>query len=1710
MVNGEDLPVDVCVVCALAEEAQAFLEVLSEQQQTSFTERVSPQYRYGYRFATIQNNSRETLTLHISWLPQYGSQEMTLHLPRVLEEYRPRFAAMTGICAGDKRRVALGDLIVAERTFTFDAGSIEIDEDGQLVHRHDTQTYQPDENVLSFVQMFDQWKPLVAQLVRPPSKRQQQDWLLSRLLDEQTPSVEQIPLAELEQHAPAWRHIVHELQRGPDPLLSPTMELQERNRIRQLRYGVDPFPYTDSQAASCFIKPMASGSAVRKDDPFADIHIPVRGAVAIDMEGSAFGRTMASFPQTRWLVAKGVSDYADSNKDDSYHRYASSASARYLLSFIKSYVTNERLPPFPEQGRRTLPQGGSYPEAMIDRLRRHTRHTLALLSSAAAIVAGTTRVKIPRRCVAAIRAAAEAGSLVVTGPPGTGKSVALSNVVDILLAEGRDVVFLTTEEADSGTLTVQSVVDALEHWAGASPAFLVIDALDSTRFGQSDQVLRTLLARVAGAGTRWRVIAAMRTFDLSYDDDIQRIFAGTPPDSTFQESTLAHLRHLAIPSLTEEELDFASTHAPILAHLLSEAPPQLRALLMNPFNLRLAGELLQEGVGRQEFMPLRTQVQLLDRYWAHYVTRPDGLRDAREFVLRHACEEMLAARALRVERVQLSHPAASQALEHLLRSHLLVAWQDDDSTLPDDSLLAFSHRILFDYAVTRLLLSGSADQLVRRLEQARELSIVIRPSVVYRFQLFWLQSNDTGHSRFWRALLRVQRGQNIPTVGKLIGPSVAAAFATELSALEPLLAATASDRDEERDAGEAALRHLIGALVANQGQLAGENAGPWCALLERTSRSTRLPVLLSTRVLLSHIVEQPEWLTDEQRRLVGQAARRLLTRAWETPVWNAVLRRFLLEAVCRTYESDPTASRALVRRCLEHGHLAAHGDQELPALTEEIPRLATRDPELVAEIYAAAFSYEETSEEMTYIDRSQLLSLLSTRRRDYETALHRLVEHYPSFLLAAPLVAIRALITVLDHYYPIPQEEIASFDFLDARASIRVRLDLPLLPEEIHEWPESAGRMLSTFSIYLAQVAVNPQRAAELQAVLTLLGEVNRHGILWRRVLMEGAQAPATLGHTLRQMTWALPVVSSIETTGAVGDLLASLFANLDIAERERVERTILSLPAVFQQDRRSKGEYLRDRLVRRLPSDALVTDGVRALAKALTSTGEDLTHEQLFPETDGWGNGPEGPIKGPFGEAQQTIRLFIQAHRRSAPSLEECEGILPYLHSLSTQLTTAAPEENGASAEALFAWRDLSEACMLLAGCHEVTCSTDLGAFVCATLLTAALQPWPASPAAGDEKFDKSPAYGADPRECAAIGLTWLARHQDCVTSAVLEAIDRLSVDPVATVRYLIAYHARNLYRTVPDIMWHLLEDRVYHDSRNGVFQGVLASLYELSKVEPDRTSNLTQAIYERTTQGAGAIEVRKACATLFAGLYLYRGHGPSTARTFALIEQPEQAADEVWQVLAAARDALVYGLPQPLQEEQNTVWQRGWDLLRRTTVSIQAALQRAQSGSKEEKQERTQALYRLADAIGADLYHASGAADAIMHPEQERSLAEKRRFLTEAASLIDELAAFGIPPLAHALAQTLAFLVPADPARIFLLFAQVILRAADRGYSYEPSGVNLLVRVVERYLAEYREVLQQDATALQLTIQVLDHFVEAGWPAAWQLVYRLDKLFF
>jgi hypothetical protein len=56
---------------------------------------------------------------------------------------------------------------------------------------------------------------------------------------------------------------------------------------------------------------------------------------------------------------------------------------------------------------------------------------------------------------------------------------------------------------------------------------------------------------------------------------------------------------------------------------------------------------------------------------------------------------------------------------------------------------------------------------------------------------------------------------------------------------------------------------------------------------------------------------------------------------------------------------------------------------------------------------------------------------------------------------------------------------------------------------------------------------------------------------------------------------------------------------------------------------------------------------------------------------------------------------------------------------------------------------------------------------------------------------------------------------------------------------------------------------------------------------------------------------------------------------------------------------------------------------------------------------------------------------------------------------------------------------------------------------------AVRTMVRIVDRYLAQYRYVFQANAECREALLKILDRFVRAGWPEARRLSYRLDEAF-
>jgi hypothetical protein len=196
---------------------------------------------------------------------------------------------------------------------------------------------------------------------------------------------------------------------------------------------------------------------------------------------------------------------------------------------------------------------------------------------------------------------------------------------------------------------------------------------------------------------------------------------------------------------------------------------------------------------------------------------------------------MIGDKKLIVERSLFSNPAESQFLGDLLSTGVIIEFQSSLAAIPDSDFLTYSHHVLFDYAVERLILRGDVDRVVQTLVADPGLSLMIRPSIVMHFNNLWAKNPD--RKEFWNFIFKVMGGNGIPEIGKLIGLSVVAEKAKSLGDLAELQRALESTDLAVNELAQASLTHLIGSLLvkANGNHLSGPDAEPWCQFLERLS-----------------------------------------------------------------------------------------------------------------------------------------------------------------------------------------------------------------------------------------------------------------------------------------------------------------------------------------------------------------------------------------------------------------------------------------------------------------------------------------------------------------------------------------------------------------------------------------------------------------------------------------------------------------------------------------------------------------------------------------------------------------------------------------------------------------------------------------------------------------------------------------------------------
>lgn len=316
---------------------------------------------------------------------------------------------------------------------------------------------------------------------------------------------------------------------------------------------------------------------------------------------------------------------------------------------------------------------------------------------------------------------ASQGNGVVIGSPGVGKTYLLKELSERLEHTGTPNLLLRIDQLGDGAaedlqreLSYEGdLIDNLKLVpVSDNNAILLFDAFDAARNEETRQRFLHLIRRaIRELNGLWNVIVTVRTYDARKSQELLDLFENARDADLTQYQVEGILcRHLAIPPLTQDEILQAFDQIPHLETIYESATEDFKNLLTNPFNLWLLKKILTPLHQIPDFSQIFSKVQLLDLFWQSRIEAPRN-EAARQSVLTKVTRQMVEERSLSV---------SQETVYSLGTNGITTAQAAWDDLLSDEILakvsstrqrIAFSHNILFDYAVSLLLIEDEPGQL---------------------------------------------------------------------------------------------------------------------------------------------------------------------------------------------------------------------------------------------------------------------------------------------------------------------------------------------------------------------------------------------------------------------------------------------------------------------------------------------------------------------------------------------------------------------------------------------------------------------------------------------------------------------------------------------------------------------------------------------------------------------------------------------------------------------------------------------------------------------------------------------------------------------------------------------------------------------------------------------------------------------------------------
>jgi len=1320
-------------------------------------------------------------------------------------------------------------------------------------------------------------------------------------------------------------------------------------------------------------------------------------------------------------------------------------------------------------------------------------------------------VGIERHCQPAVNLAAREGDLLLIGEPGAGKSAVINALCRGLRVQGFDVVELAVDRFSVESLEglsralhlSHSLPDVLQAWDGATPAFLIIDALDANRGGPEEPVFKRLIEAVIELKGRWSVVASIRTFDLRLGQNFRALFKGMPPAPAMRGDGFPNVRHIQVPPWSNAEFSQLLSLSPHLAEVLRDCPAKLRELAMVPFNTRLLADLVAAGAISQDFGAIDSQRALLDLYWERRVERHGT---AAEVCLRIVVTEMVSQRALRAARLAVA-AQDPQMLDVLTAEGVLIGTDQQRS-------IQFRHHLLFDYVASRVFLD--ADAIVAghvNFPKMDGLGLILAPAMGFLIRGLWI--DDPGHDRFWSAIAHLLGSQDCDPVIRSLVARMAAELPMVAKDVLPFAQAIVAGNSKALSA----LPQVAGAMAVRLEDEPSMALAPWVRLALELSANPG-PTANVLRMLSFMLVDRVKG--NDLRQDLGVAVRSLL-RYGLTLDRSRDIAMPAIGFVADTLATDVAASISLLSQIFDNDRFDRFGHEEIPALARKIASIAQASPEFAVEIYQEAYSREVSDKRITSFGSGQILNLSSNAKQDFESARWALGEYFPKFLADFPIEATRAFLGAMDGYvafrHPL-SEGMTAQTVLVMADEVRLQPDHSYIwAHEAHpQFAQDGAGLLSKFEAFLEtgdeSAAIEAAKCAIQRASLS---------VVWSRLFMAAAARGSLLAQLLAPYVTRVEFLVAPDTRKDAIDLLAAHYDQLSEVERQSIETAAINANfESFDYPIEAKQGFLM-RLFGTIGRERLSTQAAQALIGE--KPPEDEVNRRLFEITT--------------GAMRPATYYWLDEQARSSPNIAQMisaiDAVTAELHlepnnvqepvnlPVALAMLTALKVQIDAGLVNDPTLRDRADG-VFAQGVHRLANSAfvfedttnDVMEQLVGWIEFSSFSPSPEVDATSEAKFEQFSSWGSPSARLeaveAALDLTLKRPETYCRFQSL---IDRMLVDPHPAVRLNAALRLVRIWDLDREGFWSRASQIISNEDNRAVLDAfitqVLGNLVWHGAAQ--KVADLVLPLLDRLHAGdARNAAIREHLVQMTLQFWIRFDFSGATTLVNAWTANSIDNVVEVRSAVVWLRDDYTAGLRGDESPDDSIRRVRAMTLL--ATAVKQAEQDLTSYGDfnalTEAQTARARSAFRLIDTACQQLYFSSGAfQNANAHDSRPAMTSEGAQvFFAEVAPTLRRIGANGDAHTVYYLIQLLEHLIEADPAGVFDLIAVAVLNGGRRGgYEFESLGADLLVKITGRYLADHKEVFDDPSRRAAL-MDTLDTFVTAGWPAVRRLLYRLPEL--